>query len=83
METPKFVKFIGKGDGDGAGLKYGDIVEVLTTNRLFNNYLYVKTPWQNTRYDGDNATNKMALEGKNFTYLAPGEYEAVNFNIYD
>ena len=79
-ETKKYVKFIGHGDGDGAGLKYGDIVEVLSTNNLFNDFLYVKTPLMNTRWTGGNATNKKALEGQNFTYLSNTEYEIIPEN---
>lgn len=44
MDMPKFVKYNHIGDGDGAGIKYGDVLKVLTCGRFHPTYLYVETP---------------------------------------
>ena len=76
MDTPKFVKYIGDGDGDGAGIEYGDVLKVLTCGRFHPTYLYVETPIQ-SKYCGSFAMNENKLKGKNFTYLADYEYEII------
>lgn len=76
MDMPKFVKYIATGDGDGAGIKYGDVLRVLTCGRLNPTFLYVETPIQ-SKYCGNSAMNENKLKGKNFTYLADYKYEII------
>ena len=76
MDMPKFVKYNHIGDGDGAGIKYGDVLKVLTCGRFHPTYLYVETPIQ-SRYCGSSAMNENKLKGKKFTYLTDCEYEII------
>ena len=77
MSMPKFVKYVGDGDGDGAGIKYGDILKVLVCSKHEPTYLYVVTPIQSPRYSGDSAMDGSKLKGKKFTYLSGSEYEII------
>lgn len=76
MDMPKFVKYTCIGDGDGAGIEYGDVLKVLTSSRFDPDFLYVETPIQ-SKYCGSSAMNKNKLKGKKFTYLSGSEYEII------
>ena len=75
MSIPEFVRYIGLEDSS-VGLKCGDVVKVLSAG-VYKGYLYVEVPIPNSLYYGDDALDRKALEGKNFTYFTDSEYELI------